>query len=428
MIAALARRKIEMRQFGVIAIVLTLPGCGGATPCPRNTPRPAGMESAATTGTPGPTSRRMLTVALYPYVPDFYRMFADAKAAYEKVHHDVEVVPVWLPNYYDSEAPDSIRRTAANVLEIDSVFLADMLKDNRLLPLPADSIPAEADFAKPAVQAARQNGRWIGSPHWLCSDFVYTTKSKPFTGLSLRDLEQFVGATHANDAGLLADMMGKSTLGELYLDALVDEAGTFPAALARLPSAPESAVVGDLQRLLDLCDAGSCRRQEYHDDPGGYAREFAKKHGSALVGYSEATRDLMRELKGADCAEAGRCIGMDDIVVGPLPAADAGAHPFVWVDTLAINRTCAGTCVTDAAAFITMMNDDAHLIADLFPSNDVPRYLLPAKVTLDAEIMRRAPLYARFRAVTADAPPAMASGLGDRLHDIGGNVNKLLKH
>jgi len=278
------------------------------------------------------------------------------------------------------------------------------------------------------VQAARQSGHWIGLPHWLCADFVYSTKAKPFTGSTLKELEQFVGAHHSDGRGLLADMMGKSTLGELYLDALVDEAGTFPAALARLPSAPEATEVADLQRLLGLCDAKMCRRQDYHDDPGGYPREFAQKHGIALVGYSEATYDVMRELKSKDCATPGDCIGADDIVVSPLPAADADARPFVWVDTLAINDTCTGACVADAAAFIAMMNVDGHLRADLFPSIDVPRYLLPAKLTLDRELVSRAPLYARFRAITADASPAMDLGLGDRLHDIGGQVNKLLKH
>jgi hypothetical protein len=167
--------------------------------------------------------------------------------------------------------------------------------------------------------------------------------------------------------------------------------------------------------------------QAYHDDPSGYPHEFAQKHGSALVGYSEATYDVMRELKSDDCAKAGSCIGPDDIVVAPFPAADAGAHPFVWVDTLAINNTCTDACVADAAAFITMMNEDAHLRADLFPTADAPRYLLPAKVTLDQELVSRAPLYARFRAITAEAPPAMDLGLGDRLHDIGALVNKQLR-
>jgi hypothetical protein len=69
----------------------------------------------------------------------------------------------------------------------------------------------------------------MGSPHWLCSDFVFSTKAKPFTGSTLKDLEQFIGAQHRGSAGL-ADVMGTSTIGELYLDALVDEAGTFPAA------------------------------------------------------------------------------------------------------------------------------------------------------------------------------------------------------
>lgn len=426
---------MRIRTVAVAFVVLS--ACGGAEPGPKAAPQQAPAVQPpivsgappATAAAPAPTAtRRVLTVALYPYVPDFYRMFADAKAAFEKMHGDVEVVPVWLPDYYDSQGPGSIRKTAANVLEIDSVFLDDLLKENgRLLPLPDGSTPSEGEFAKAAVQAARRNGRWMGSPHWLCSDFVFSTKAKPFTGSTLKDLQQLVGAQHRDGAGLLADVMGKSTLGELYLDALVDEAGTFPAALARLPKAPEDAEMSDLQRLLGLCDASMCRREDYHDDAGGYPRQFAQKRGVALVGYSEATYEIMRELKSDDCTAPGSCIGADDVVVAPFPAADEGAHPFVWVDTLAINKTCTGPCVADAAAFIEMMNDDAHLLGDLFPSMDIPRYLLPAKLTLDHELISRAPLYARFRAITADALPAMDLGLGDRLHDIGGEVTCKLR-
>jgi thiamine pyridinylase len=427
-----------MVRIGNLAVVLgALSACGGAgAPCPQAAPvaqpapRAAPSPPLTSCAVKGPECRRrVLTVALYPYVPDFYRMFADAKAEFEKRHLDVEVVPVWLPNYYDSTAPDSIRKTEANVLEIDSVFLTDMLKDDKIVPLPADSAPSEKDFAPAAVQAARRDGRWIGSPHWLCSDFVYSTKAKPFTGATLKDLEQFVGAKHPDGSGLLVDMMGKSTLGELYLDALVDEAGTFPAALVRVPMAPEAAEVTDLQRLLGLCDAKYCRDQAHHDDPSGYTHEFAAKQGSALVGYSEATHDVLRALKGQDCtAKPGACISADDVVVSPFPLADAGAHPFVWVDTLAINKKCTDVCAVDAAAFIAMMNEDAHLTADLLPTLDVPRYLLPAKTTLDGQLVSRAPLYARFRSITRDAPPAMDLGLGDALHTVGGQITKQLKH
>jgi len=362
-------------------------------------------------------------------------MFADAKAAFEKLHPDVEVVGVSLANYYDSSMPDSLKRTTANVIEIDSVFLADLLKDNRIVPLPAGATPAEADFVKPAVETARQGGRWIGSPHWLCSDFVYSTKTKQFSGSTLKDLEQFVGATsHPDGAGLLVDMMGKSTIGELYLDALVDEAGTFAAALPLLqpgadPTEP-AAAKRDLSRLLGLCDAKFCRSADYHGDAGSYAREFTLKHGSAFVGYSEEMNNILQTLKSGACASSGTCVRPGDIVVSALPLADGGAHPFVWVDTLAIADSCKDACVSDAAAFIVMMNDDAHLRADLFPSSDAPRYLLPAKVTLDAELRSRAPLYESFRAITRDAPPAIGLGLGDTLRKIGGDLNKdpALKH
>lgn len=400
----------------------------------------APVTRAALTPTTSPTpdaERRRLTVALYPYVPHPEVMFADAKRAFEKEHPEVEVVEVNLFDHYykyDSKKNDSIIQTTANVMEIDSVFLDDLA--SKLTPLPASAVPREGDLAKAAVDVAKRNGIWLGSPHWLCSDFVFTTKAKPFTGLSLKALEQFVGHHPKTGAGLLADIMGSSTLGELYLDEVVDRTGTLSAGLAALPPFPlpgawtaPGADVGSITRLLDLCDADDCRRNDYHNGQAAssYEADFAHKRGVALVGYSEATYEILHALKGADCASAGSCIASDDIVVAPLPLADRGVHPFVWVDTLAINKeSCTGTCLDDAAAFIAMMNDDAHLRGDLLTALDAPRYLLPAKVTLDDELRAKAPLYDRFRSLTRDAPPALAPRLGETLRAIGDKIDAML--
>lgn len=408
-------------------VALTTLGCVGTQPPSQSqVPKPP-VPSPAVSSLPSAVPRRPLTVALYPYVPDACRMFADAKSAFERLHPDVEVISISLENYYDSSAPDSVKNTKANVIEVDSVFLTDLVQDNRLVPLPVEASPDPADFTSAAVQAARQGDRWVGAPHWLCSDFIFSTRSKPFTGTSLQHLEGFVGTPHADGAGLLVDMMGKSTIGELYLDALVDETGSFTSALRLLASGADptlpNAAKNDLHRLLGLCDAAFCRDADHHAQTGSYAREFALKRGSAFIGYSEEIHFVLRTLASPACSVGG-CIRAEDIVVGALPLADAGSRPFVWVDTLAINDSCKEACVADAAAFIAMMNDDAHLRADLFPTLDSPRYLLPAKTTLDTELRARAPLYGNFRAITRDAPPAMGIGLGDRLRKIGGELNK----
>lgn len=426
--------------------------CAVVSGCDRASSSGPGAVGSAAVAVPAPAAssvveRRKLRVALYPYVPDAPRMFADAKTAFERAHPDVEVVPVDLEDYYDSTKDDSLMGTigsSANVIEFDSVFRDDLLaaKPERLVALPLGSEPHERDFVGAAVQAARPDGRWIGIPHWVCSDFVYSTKSKPFSGSSLRDLEHFVGTpSHPLDTGVLTDMVGKSSIGELYLDALVDETGSVAGGLAQLTTSllpdgeappPQPAEKHDLQRLLALCDPGFCRSPAFHKDTSGYAREFAEKHGSALIGYSEATYDIARTLASPACtgADAGNCLHTEDLVLSALPLADAGAHPFLWVDTLAIQSSCTGPCVTDAAAFITMMNEDVHLRGDLFPASGSPRYLLPAKTTLDAELTSRAPLYARFRALTDGAPAATGKRLGDSLRSIGGTLDSdgTLKH
>jgi thiamine pyridinylase len=433
-----------MRQIAAFALLCTTGfACdrSAGTPSARAVPAASAAPVASATA-PSAAERRKLTVALYPYVPNNDGMFREAKVAFEQTHPDVEVVAVALDSYYDSTQDGSVMGktgATANVIEFDSVFRDDLMAAKRLSALPAGSEPQEQDFTSAAAKAARVDGQWIGVPHWVCSDFVYTTKAKPFSGRSLKDLERFVGLPHPAGAGLLTDMVGKSSIGELYLDALIDEIGSLEAALAQLastlptdggPPPAQAAEKRDLQRLLALCDGKFCRDKGYHKDPSGYAREFAQKHGSALIGYSEATYDIVNMLAKPECSAPGSCLRLEDVVVSTFPLADEGAHPFVWVDTLAIQASCVGSCVADAAAFIAAMNDDAHLKADLFPTGDAPRYLLPAKTTLDADLRTRAPLYARFRALTEGAPPATGKKLGDSLRGIGGTLDTdgTLKH
>jgi hypothetical protein len=72
------------------------------------------------------------------------------------------------------------------------------------------------------------NGKTFGVPHWVCGTFLFFRKNDPDADrlsktTRLGELEQILSHPATEEQGLLADMRGKSTLGEVYLSSLVDE-------------------------------------------------------------------------------------------------------------------------------------------------------------------------------------------------------------
>src|SRR5262249_44150130 len=146
---------------------------------------------------------------------------------------------------------------------------------------------ATARGLRVAEEAVSTGSGWYGVPHWVCTNFLFSHPPDPLAGAAtLDDLVNAIGTSHPPGRGLLIDMKGRSTLGELYLDALLDKYRTLAAAAPFVPvTARDRAVVDDLKRVRQLCDADLCRDSDYHDSVGFYARLFARRQGRALAGY-----------------------------------------------------------------------------------------------------------------------------------------------
>ncbi|WP_437668849.1 hypothetical protein [Sorangium sp. So ce131] len=403
-------------------------GCSGAAPPPAAPPAeaaspaqpPAPANTAAPVESPASEPRR-LRVALYPYVPDYKGMKELVTAAFKKERPHTALELVDLGNYYKPAEKDSIVQSDAHVIEIDSVFLDDLLPS--LQPLPASVGLNEADFHPAAVSVGKKGDGWVALPHWLCSNFLFTTRDAAPRLKTFSDLQRLAKAS-LPAAGLLVDLMGSSTLGELYFDAQVDAAGDVAKAL---PAGDPLAVGGTpglkaLLALRGLCAGGVCRSDSYHDDPSMYGRLMARKRGVALVGYSEILNAFVDEARkkcdGAPCLDEGA------LEVLPFALSDRGDKPFVWVDSLGVKSSCTGDCLEDAAAFLAMMNRDDLLRAALIPEGSAaPRYLMPAKQTLSAALDKAAPYYAKLRPIVAGAAAARGPKLGATLRAIGGKID-----
>lgn len=375
---------------------------------------------------------RSLRVSLYPYIPDAASAYLAIKQAFEARHPDVRLKISLNPNYYDHE-PDKggILFEDADVYEFDSVFLMDFIKRRKIKPVGSSWWPGAESLLPFARTAASPNGVMWGMPHWVCGNFlVYKDGDTALESVkTLGDLERVIGPSPPATRSLLIDLKGKSTLGEMYLDALMDRYGSREVALSHTdPANIDQAAVSVMSRSLALAAPGFARDDDYHDTTGFYARQFARGYGRALVGYSEQLYHVLTE-SASSCRKNEGCLKHSEIRIAEWPIADEGSRPISWVDMFGISAKAHGKKQRDAENFIRFMMEPSTYKLFLIPGwGQAPRYLLPARDDLyrDPEILKGAPLYASFRERIDRATPITDVGLNERLRLIGKNLDKLL--
>lgn len=380
------------------------------------------------------SARRVLRVALYPYIPAASSAYWAVKEAFEDRYPDVRLKITLNPYYYDTRPEKKgIFFEDADVYEIDSVFLMDFIKHGKINPIRFDWHASAGPLIPFARSAASVDGLTWGIPHWVCGNFLFYDRKDSSLGSvrTLNDLEKVIGPSPAKNQSLLIDLKGKSTLGEMYLDALMDRHGSKETALSLTnPAQIDETAVKVMARALALAATGFGRDDDYHDTTGFYARQFARKKGRALVGYSEQLHYVLAESSFSCQKQKDEdCLRQTDIEISEWPIADEGSRPISWVDMLTISAKARNETLRDAEKFIRFMMEPNTYKLFLKPAwLEAPRYLLPARDDLykDKEILSEAPLYTRLREKIDHAIPITDVGLNGRLRAIGDKLDGLL--
>jgi len=378
-------------------------------------------------------------------VPAKAALFSHIKTSFEAAFPEINLEIIDLSdNYYDETSRHAVTNTDADVLELDSVFIDDFIAANRIQPLPATLQPESASFLPVASAAAQSSGSWYAMPHWVCTNFLIFHRGDPLgTIKNFRELEASINKPVTPSNSLLIDLKGRSTLGELYLNALLDNYGTFEKLRPFLEmNNLDSGSVEILKRSRALCDSELCRDRAYHDMLGFYPRQFAHLLGRALVGYSEQLYYVgNEELNGCrkDTKTAKQCLRLTDgagkalppdladVDLLPMPLSETGSTSFAWVDSFAIDARCQRQCLLDAEAFIRHTASLNEVLAALTPGyGEAPRYLLPALAQpyRDTSLVAAAPLYPKFFSFVQNAIAVRSQALNAHLRDIGGELDK----
>jgi thiamine pyridinylase len=377
--------------------------------------------------------RRTLRASLYPYIPDAGGAYLAIEEAFERANPSIDLqIHLLSAEYYDhTPGRRSILNDDADVYEIDSVFLADFIEAEKIVPLGPDFEDLAPTLVPFARAIATDKGQLYGMPHWLCGNFlIYRSGDAAIEGVrTLADLERVLHANSAEPRWLIADFSGRSTLGEMYLDAAMDAMRSREVALqAVMHPSLDSRLVQAMARGVALVRPGFGRDSDYHDRLGFYARQFARGEGRAFVGYSEQLFYALSETM-LSCRREENCLTTEQVRVAEWPLADAGSSPIAWVDMLVIDADADEQTRSDASRFIRFMAEPTTYRLLLLPQwPNPPRYLLPAREDLyaDPELVAAAPLYAQFRRRLANATPVTAEGLNQRLREAGAQLDAVL--
>ena len=394
--------------------------------------------TAHTTSEPA-AERRVLRAALYPYLPDAGGAYFALEEAFERANPEIDLQITLLGERYYSDNPAhasllrAVRQQEADVYEIDSVFLDDVRAHLAPLSLDAGATGPLISWAHDLVRLP--DGRIIGAPHWVCGNFLFYRASDTAMSrvTSLAGLRRVIGTNPVRRGALLLDGGGTSTLGELYIDALMDRYANPQDAIRRAGVyPPDRDTVASLREALSLNHRGLGLNDAYHDRQGFYARQFARGQGRALVGYSERLYFVLNEtMQSCRPDEAGQdeCLNASDIRVTDWPAAD-NSHPIGWTDILGVDNRAPLQTQADGQAFVAFMMKPETYALFLIPAwGEAPRFLLPARDDLydtlvadfdgrvgDFPAMARAgTLYREMRALIGEATPIHAAGLNDTL-------------
>lgn len=363
------------------------------------------------------TGPRTLRVEMYPFVPNADAMALTIKESFEDGCPGLNLQVIMNQNYYSSDNT-GILSSQADVYEVNSVFLADFIK-HKNPKLPSREL---IDAAGPVVPFAKDiatiGGVQFGIPHWICSDFLIFPKKLSQIG-TVKTPVDAARVFRLLGRGLLMDLEGSSTLGELYLSILVAHYGSASEALKRLdPDHLDNYAVSVLRSFVAMEPAGFGRDKDYHERDGFYPRQFARGKGSAFVGYSEDTYYALSET-AQSCLKDEKCLTQDDLDVAAWPFADEGTKPVAWVDLYMLDSGLESTKLRDAEAFVKFMTSASTYDMLLLPPDSPPGYLLPARDDVYSDgAIAPAKLYAKFRSVIASAIPVTAENLNYRLRQV----------
>lgn len=211
----------------------------------------------------------------------------------------------------------------------------------------------------------------------------------------------------SNGRPVFADLYGTTGLGEFYADALIDQKGGAEArkqllALANIaddmivldPDA-EKAIVELVKKMFPVHQQNL---DQFHGHNYIYPREFAACKHAALIGYSERTYYIERELELLPKATLP-CIKPADVVIRQFSFAKKSQGTPTWIDGFVIPKGKASAKSAEINTFLAYLRSLDGYRSFAEPTYGEPdAYLLPAvAAAYDPTLLAKQPVLTAFR-------------------------------
>jgi thiamine pyridinylase len=265
---------------------------------------------------------------MYPYIPDKDVVLSLLSTEFKKRHPSVELVFIDNDDLNKNYYKGGLLRIDADIYEVDTILLTDMLGKISELELAPSAVAPET------LAAVTRDGRVFAMPHWMCGNFLFF-KSGDSQIDKAASWEALLAILAERKSDLLVDFKGSSGLGEWYLTVLADRLG-IDAAQKEVLEAPtlSDPAVQALGQIIQACPAGFCRNDKLHEEgSGAYAKIFVRGQHAAYIGYSESIYWGLQDGQ-KNCRPSDKCLTQDGIAVRRLPpfGADATSGGIGWVD------------------------------------------------------------------------------------------------
>jgi thiamine pyridinylase len=363
------------------------------------------------------TARITLRVALYPYIPDKQAVASAIAQGFKKRNPYVDLVFIDNDDLNNNYYKGGLLKIEADIYEIDTILLTDMLPKLSALELDPEAVPPEV------LAAVTRDGRVFAMPHWMCGNFLFFKRGDQEVE-KVASWEALLAILAERKSNLLVDLKGSSGLGEWYLTILADNFGVEAAQKEILESPKLSELAKKaLKDIVQACPAGFCRSQKLHDEGSGvYAKLFVRGRYAAYIGYSESIYWGLRDAR-TKCGPADECLTEDNIAVRRMPSFAGGVQSggVGWVDALAIGKDVTGRKRKAALEFISYVTSP-EVYAEVLSASDVRllRYVLPART--DAAVWTEG-LYPQFLTAHVGRVTGTRAGLNDALRKKGGMLD-----
>jgi thiamine pyridinylase len=368
-------------------------------------------------------SRRRLSIALFPLIPDARQddhadFRARVKQEFETLHPDIDLRvelsfldhntldPDYLYNAFTGDNPlDGVETDSMNLSFLTSKGLA----------LPVDQV--DETLYPQAIEAFRIDGQLYGIPSGMCSSFLYSRNENILQAKNITQLLTIL-AEEGSLPKILGNFLGVPVLPVMYSLFYVGVYGK--DAVHHSLSLPLDQKVMDVMRET-LQD---CLRHMFKDapqplseystlDPYWSVHDYVSGKGHSYIGFSENLFHLLK-------------YGSEQ-PIHFIPALFGDDHPVVFTDGFITNtQNCTDQRQADVAAFARYYSSHETVMwrtfSDDAPGNP-PRYLLSAyRDFYDLPRVSADPHFQRFRKVLDQGVGFLNQGYLERREE----VNRLL--